>query len=462
MYGKKVSKHLQSICLFALIFSFMVIAPQTIAYADTYGSKNTGIKYNILAKDEYNNWEGVSNVSQFLDSDGNFCFAYYNKKTVTVVKTKNGKPQKKKTTLQMEYPIFGGVTCDSNGNYYLVCGRANTSDDQTRETVFISKYDKNGTLLKTIGDNGNSSLDYWYPDDYNTKTPFSGGNCDIAINGDYLAVNYARNMYSGHQSNSVFVINTNTMTRADAGNIYESHSFAQRAIPYNNGFVFASEGDCYDRAFTVSAVTDLSSATNITGNTFHFWVKKGTLDRWDMSALNNNFAHMGDLVTIDHNSVALIASSAKSLNKKAASETEQLFIQIFDPTKDLRTPSAYVTSGTRSGYSGPNGDKKVTDYGVKWLTSHSKKCTIKYPQAVSDGNGSTIILYELYKNSSYDGIYYLVVDQNGTVTIKRTKYSSTAHLNPCETPVFSGKTVYWTGNSTKNNTMYVYSLKIGK
>ena len=105
MYGKKVSKHLQSICLFALIFSFMVITPQTIAYADTYGSKNTGIKYNILAKDEYNNWEGVSNVSQFLDSDGNFCFAYYNKKTVTVVKTKNGKPQKKKTTLQMANPI---------------------------------------------------------------------------------------------------------------------------------------------------------------------------------------------------------------------------------------------------------------------------------------------------------------------------------------------------------------------
>lgn len=30
------------------------------------------------------------------------------------------------------------------------------------------------------------------------------------------------------------------------------------------------------------------------------------------------------------------------------------------------------------------------------------------------------------------------------------------------TKVFSGKTVYWTGNSTKNNTMYVYSLKIGK
>ena len=25
-------------------------------------------------------------------------------------------------------------------------------------------------------------------------------------------------------------------TRADAGNIYESHSFAQRAIPYNEGF----------------------------------------------------------------------------------------------------------------------------------------------------------------------------------------------------------------------------------
>ena len=33
---------------------------------------------------------------------------------------------------------------------------------------------------------------------------------------------------------------------------YNSHSFAQRVVPWGEGFLLASEGDCYDRAFTVS------------------------------------------------------------------------------------------------------------------------------------------------------------------------------------------------------------------
>ena len=269
-------------------------------------------------------------------------------------------------------------------------------------------------------------------------------------------------MYSGHQSNSVFVINTTDMTKVNPGNIYSSHSFAQRAIPYKEGFVFASEGDCYDRAFTISALTDPSSGTVTTGNSFHFWVQKGALDAYNMYVLNDNFAHMGALTAVGSQTVALVGTSVKSLDQKAASESEQLFIQIFDPTKDLSTSSAYVTSGTRSGYGGPNGDQKVTDYGVKWLTNYASKFNINYPQAVSDGKGNTIILYELYANSSYKGVYYLVVDQNGKISTKKTKYSSTAHLNPCETPVYANNTVYWVGHSTKktNNTMYVYSLKL--
>ena len=458
--GMTLLKKFRNICLFFLVFSFVL--PPVTAHADTSGSKSTGIKYAIQAEGAYSNWEGVSNVSQFLDNNGDFCFAYYNKKTVTIVKTKNGKPVKKKITLNMSNPLFGGVACDSSGNYYLVSGKTNNSSNRTQNTVFVSKYDKNGTLLKTAGDNGSSSLGSWYSNDFYTKIPFDGGNCDIAVNGNYLAVNYAREMYSGHQSNSVFVINTTDMTKVNPGNIYSSHSFAQRAIPYKEGFVFASEGDCYDRAFTISALTDPSSGTVTTGNSFHFWVQKGALDAYNMYVLNDNFAHMGALTAVGSQTVALVGSSVKSLDQKAASESEQLFIQIFDPTKDLSTSSAYVTSGTRSGYGGPNGDQKVTDYGVKWLTNYASKFNINYPQAVSDGKGNTIILYELYANSSYKGVYYLVVDQNGKISTKKTKYSSTAHLNPCETPDYANNTVYWVGHSTKktNNTMYVYSLKL--
>lgn len=450
---------MKKLCRYAAVVASIVMffSPAAV-YADA--AKDTGISKQIKADGEYKNWEGVSSVSQFLDENGNYCFACDSSKSVTIVKTKNGKLLKKRITLKKQKPLFGGVACDSSGNYYLVGGNANKSSDHTESTIFISKYDSKGTHIKTIGDNGSSSLGDWYSQDFYTQTPFDAGNCDIAVNGDYLAVHYARHMYSGHQSNSAFVINMKTMKKVKLNDIYSSHSFAQRTLPYGNGFIFASEGDCYSRAFTVSMVADPVSGENTNSDIFHFWVKKNALNNWDMQAMNNNFAHMGGLVKAGENTAALVGTSAKSLSSKAASEKEQLFIQIFDPSKDLSQPSAYVTSEKRSGYSGANGDEKVTDYGVKWLTGYSGKYTITHPQAAADENGNIAILYELEKSEKYQGVYYMVLDSEGKIIKKKTRYSATARLNPCEMPVCSGGTVYWTGNKTKGNKMYVYSLKI--
>ena len=447
--------------MIALALVLSLLLPCTVS-ADTTGSKSTGIKYQIRAIGQYANWDGVSNVSQFADADGSYCFAYDNSESVVIVRTKNGKPVKKTITLKKEYPLFGGVACDSDGYYYLVTGRENSTSDTEKDTIFISKYGKKGKLLKTVGDNGSSSLGYWYNSSFNTRVPFDGGNCDLAINGNYLVVHYAREMYSGHQSNSVLAVDITTMEKVNIGNIYSSHSFAQRAIPHGNGFILASEGDCYNRAFTVTTVSDTTWGTSRDNDIFHFWVEKGTFDRYDMFALNDNFAHMGGLVSVNESTAALVGTSAKSLSQKAASENEQLFIQIFDPSKPLDSASAYVTSGNRSGLSGNNGDEQVTDYGVKWLTSYSVNQRIACPQVATAGDGKIVILYELYKNNNYKGVYYMVLDQKGNIVTKKTRYSASARLNPCEMPVSSGNTIYWTGNAKNSagDTMYIYSLTI--
>lgn len=449
-------------CFLAILMTVLSVTPAVPVHADTYSSTDTGIAYSVEAVDRYINWDAVSNVAQFLDESGNYCFAYDGEKEVTVVRTKNGKPQGKTISLKKQYPLFGNAACDSKGNFYLVTGRKNTTNDRSKQTIFISKYDKNGKLLKTVGDNGSSSLGYWYPDEYNTKEPFWAGCCDIAVNGNYLAVFYSRRIYSDHQCNSAFAININTMKKVSVGIIYSGHSFAQRVIPYKDGFLFASEGDCFNRAFTINAVTNMSAVKNVEGDSFHFWVKKGTYDAYDMSILNNNFAHMGAVTAAGKDKAALVGTSAKSLSKNAQTENEQLFIQIFDPTKNLSTKSAFVTSGTRSGYGGKNGDEKVTDYGVKWLTSYSDSYKIDNPQAVSDSKGNIVILYELYKDGAYKGVYYMVVNPKGKVITKKTCFSSTARLNSCQMPVCKKNAIYWTGNAymDSTNTMYVYKLKI--
>ena len=161
---------------------------------------------------QYINWDGVTNVAQFVGSNGDLSFAYDGDGYVTVVNTSGGKVLSR-VKLAKKHPLFGTVTCDNKGNYYLVTGETNEGENTSKETVFISKYDKNGSHIKTTGDNGSSSLAYYYDNSFYTKIPFSGGNCDAAINGNILTVNDARAMYSGHQSISVFSVNTATMVK---------------------------------------------------------------------------------------------------------------------------------------------------------------------------------------------------------------------------------------------------------
>lgn len=433
----------------ALSASLLLVSAAGPVYAGVCTQKKTSVKKTITAEGAYANWDGVTNVSQFTDEKGNFCFAYDNGKHVTVVKGK------KKLNLKKQASTFGAVTCDADGYYYVVTGEVNNTGDMGKNTVFVSKYDQNGKLLKTVGDNGNSSLAYYYDESFYTKIPFHGGNCDVAVNGNYIAVNYAREMYSGHQSNSLLVINTQTMEKIHMDSCYNSHSFAQRVVPYQGDFLLASEGDCYDRAFTVSAV-NVKEALCDSQNTFDFWVKKGTLDNWDMFTLNNNFAHLGGIAAGSGSQAALAATSAKSLNENAKKENEQLFIQIFDPGKDLSTADGYVTKGVRSGLAGPNGDENVTNYGVKWLTNYSSKYRITNPQIVAGKDGSYVILFERYKGSAYQGVYYMVVDASGKTTVKGTRLSAKAHLNPGEMPVYTKGKVYWAGNNEKDRKNYIY------
>lgn len=447
---KNVWKFLLSLTL------FLCLAQSVTVHADTYTTEYTGFCYKIYANREYKNWEGASNISQFTDNKGNVCFSYYVGKTVTIVKTKDGKISGQNITLKMPYPIYGGVICDSKGYYYVVSGQKNTSGRSGIKTIFISKYNKKGKLIKTVGDSGGAGS-------FGTKNPFQAGNCSIAVNGNYLAVNYARGMYNGHQSNAAFVINTKKMKKVKIGSIYNSHSFAQRVVPYKKGFMFISEGDAYARAFTISTVENMSTGKVKTQNIFDFWIQQGKKSTY---VINSNFAHMGDLVMLGKNKAALVATSAQSLNKNAATEKEQIFIQIFNPSKDLNKANAYVTSGKRSGLAGLSGTKKVTNYGVKWLTNHSEHCTIDHPQAVTDGKGNTIVLYEIYQKMGernyYYGVNYFVVDKNGNMKGDIKKTAITACLNPCETPIYKDGTVYWIGNKAADTSykVYIYSLKI--
>ena len=439
----------------------MAFACGALAAPRSFATEN---KVAIYASGSYSNWDGVTNVAQFKGADGVLCYAIDADDHVTVYRTKEGKTLSDTITLKKQHPIFGTVICDGNGNFYLVTGEANSTDETNVETVFISKYDSNGNHIKTTGDNGSSSLAWYYNESFYTKNPFHGGNCDAAIHDNILTVNYARKMYSGHQSNSVFSVNLDDMSKVNVGAFYESHSFAQRVVPTAEGFVYMSEGDCYERAFTFYSVklTDGSCTFSQEQKTFDFWVKDGALDEYNMYVVNENFAHMGGLAALTNGNVAFVAQSAQSLSSNASSESEEIFIQIFNPYADLSSAESYVTTGERSGLAGNNGRTNVTNYGVKWLTAYGSGTKIANVQIAASQKDEIVVLYECSEGYNYKGVYYMILDAEGNITTPATCFSATAKLNPCEMPVFTDGCVTWVGNQygDSENRIYIYSLNM--
>lgn len=415
----------------------------------TFNAQGTASGVHVTATGAYRNWDGTTNVSQFLDATGNLCYAYDAGNEVIVTRTSTGE----QIRLTKAASLFGAVTCDSDGYFYVVTGEENTTEDTSVETVFLSKYDANGSLIATTGDNGSSSLARYYADSFYTKIPFHAGNCDVAVNGDYVAVNYAREMYNGHQSNSLFVVNRNTMATVNIDGYYNSHSFAQRIVPYGEEFLLASEGDAYNRAFTIS-LTALDENETYDWDVFHFWIEQGQSS--NMYAVNNNYAHMGGLAVGTEGRAAFVATSVPSMNSNANNETENLFVQVCKPAT---TGISYITQGTREGYTGMTGTEYAVDEGIRFLTGYSGGYTIVNPQIVSDSHGNYIVLFERYYNYSYEGVFYMVLNGNGATYSDVQLLSSTAYLNPTEMPIYRNGTIYWMGNNMADiSRLYLYSI----
>ncbi len=448
----------------------MVFAASVPVSADTTAEVTTSIKQDITdIRGQYPHWDGITSITQFRYYDGTFCLAVDGENSITVMKiSPDGQIQPGVISLAKAAPEYGTVISDSSGNFYAVTGKTNDiNGSRKQDTIFISKYNKNGQLIATAGDDGSSSLQYYHDDGHNTRLPFDSG-VSAAISGNILAVNYGRFMYNGHQANSIWAININTMNNIRDVKWISTHSFAHRAIAVDGGFVFVSEGDCYERAFSIYAIKTGSYSVQSYnyGDPFHFWVRKNALKDKAYGVLNNNYAHLAGIVDLKSEEgrtrVALVGTSAPSISEKAASEKEKLFIQIFDPFNDMKLSTTYVTEGSRSGYSGGNGDQYVTDRGVKWLDGYmdvADDATIENPQVVMTDSGKLVILYEKgnrypwtvgWHYKRYDGLFYMVLDTSGNVIQRETLFSKTARLNPCEMPVYTNGSIYWAGNALGN------------
>lgn len=430
------------------------------------------------------------NMITLVDYKGNINVVYAANNVVYIDKYSKTGEYLERRSLEQVLSIFGNITCDDKGNYYVVTGQADTSKKNI-VVVSVAKYDYNGSFVKkcdlksfdtSIYTNG-SEGDYW-----GTQDPFSGGNCQIAYNDGYLCVNYARTMFSGHQSNGIIYIDTSTMTRKRGSGYtdpYMSHSFDQRVLALNDGnFLLAGQGDAFYRGFGIDKVNTADKFSFLSGYTFHF--REGT-DR--DYGYNETFAQLGGIAETDK-SYVICGSSERTLSSDDApsssymyhNEARDLFVQFikknFVGTEDgsaMPQSDFYVKGETRSRVGNYKSREKrisetvnvVQNYGVNWLTELDDDRYVAHPKIVTLDNGNILIMWEerdysvSYGTTASDNCmtYYAVLDANGGVVISTTRLPGVL-LTADQDPVVKNNVVYWATNDSFGSRLNMLKIRI--
>ena len=428
------------------------------------------------ASPDWSQWSGsCSPVSAFFDGQGRYTAVYAGCGStdwkVHLVRFNAQMQPEYTATIAKSLPMLGGACTD--GTYvYLIWGAEDTNRTGTATVLRVGKYDLNGKLLKTISFKG-WELGDSSPDTLNwgTRVPFDAGNCSVLVKGGTLVCTYAREMYSGHQSNHVVYVKTSDMTRLDYLEPYTSHSFDQQVVAVSNGFLFADQGDAYGRGFNVSRVS--SDGENMKMMVpFHF--REGA-DR--AYGYNETYARLGSVAEVSAGFV-LAGTSERKLSLAAAPanhygghfETRDLFLQVFDKDFDWADTTCQqlatadrVATGTRPTNSANEFflDPGTTDHGVKWLTAYTAPYYADNAKAVGLPNGNVLLLWE--KHSADDDQYTtwcMTVDAKGNTVQKALHLTGSAALPAFGQPVLRSGFLYWT-TSNGTATLTIHRLKVG-
>lgn len=417
-------------------------------YKNTYSFRRNVDILNSNAF-EVTNWAEISSVQQFLYKQEGLAYAYREKKKLYIIT-----PQRE-LTIVSKYPLLGDVISDEDGNFYVIWGKSNKTDDASVATTFITKYDPYGKEIKTTGFVG-KSMPWGNAQKAKTKIPFSNGNCVSEVHGGILVCYHAKERYDGHQSDQVIAVNTATMEEYSLpNNTYAGHSFNQALIYSDkiNDFIFASLGDCYSRGFRVNRADGKYGDDDEI--IFHSYLKANA--GYNMWVVNETFAQLGGLGETSAG-IVLAGASVKALDADAAKQKQNLFLQIFNPSFENITKEMFVNGTDRTGSTALSMyDKEltsVTDHGVIWLTDYTDRDVIA-PQMITEDNKIVVMWSEQRKGKMQ--AFYMVLSESGVVLKPRT-YIGEKCLNSYEKPVYFNQKIIWA--YCKNNKIKVKQLSL--
>lgn len=385
----------------------------------TYVKKKTTSKTTSLAiAQEY--YDGQYDNGSWVRTDRTF---YYEKNKVLHVvtvsdqklldytMTSGGSVKSKRTIKLGKYDIWGGFYYGPDGNYYVATGFYNYKKSKTKTVIKVMKYSSSWKLIKTCSIKGNASNSF-----EGVTCPFDAGNCRMMMYGSQLYMFTSRQMFSGHQSNIAFAINTKKMTCKTANYDYTSHSFNQFLRFDGSTMYLSNHGDAWARGVDLTRVTDYGTSKSKTKNVLPFKIA-------GKAGVNYTGLCEGGMEVTSSN--VLIAGTSVPQNYKVAGVTG---------TNNKYTRNVFLTIT----------NKKTMKTTRKWLTTYNPKTSkvdVGEVRMVKLSDAYVAIMYSTYSGNK-STLHYVLVDAAGKV-ISHKKYSGKVFTGSTQPILYQGSIV-WT------------------
>lgn len=404
----------------------------------TYVKKNTTAKTLSLNIDQKYS-DGQYDGGSWVSPDQTF---YYEKsKTLHVVTvndqklidytmTSGGSVKSKRTVTLGRYDIWGGFYYGPDGNYYVATGFYNYNKSKKKTVIKIMKYSSSWKLIKTCSIKGNASNSF-----EGVSCPFDAGNCKMMMYGSQLYMFTSRQMFSGHQSNIAFAINTKKMTYKTANKDYTSHSFNQFLRFDGSTMYLSNHGDAWARGVDLTRVTAYGASTSKSKNVLPFKIA-------GKAGVNYTGLCEGGMEVTSSN--VLIAGTSVPQNYKVAGVTG---------TNNKYTRNVFLTIT----------NKKTMKTTRKWLTTYNPKTSkvdVGEVRMVKLSDAYVAIMYSTYYNDKAT-LHYVLVDAAGKVVRHKT-YSGKVFTGSTQPILYQGSIVWTDVKRTlvqkDNGGYYVYDL----
>lgn len=328
----------------------------------------------------------------------------------------NGKTKSKKKIKLCKYDYWGGVYYAPDGNFYVAVGYSNDKQSKTKTVIKVLKYSASWKLQKTCAIKG---------DAYNVfsgvTTPFAFGNLRMELRGKKLYIVTSRIMFSRHQSNISFLIDTKTMKYKMANDSYVSHSFNQYLRFDENNLYVVDHGDAYERGINITVVKNYGKSNAATKDILPFKIKGKTGNNYTGLTLGgvettvDNVLTVGTSVPQDYkvagvtgNNVNYAKNVFLTITNKDTLKSKIKWLTNYNPKK-----SKVVVGEVRT--------IKLSDDAivVMYTTTYKSKSTLHYLVLNNQGN---VICTKTYKNMEFTASSQPIL-HNGAINWVDAKYT---------------------------------------